>query len=201
MRGAVTQKTRMGAAALAGLVCLAIPAAANAAESAYTKLDLEACEILKDYEEGGGFDAKCAGYKDVPVFVSEGDARMDVDYGVANDEFETFGPFSNIGETVEWRLDGGGNPFAAIIRFYLDQGVTGGPEDKAQVLVVSSVGTADGPGCVTAVVDAAVDQANGAARGAAAFALRHRCGTDAPIVIGPPDSFAFSMGGAVEEGQ
>jgi len=186
----------------AGMLAAGLAAApALAAESAYTDLDTDNCTVLKRYEEGGGIKLECAGYKDIPVYVNDGDARMDVDYGAPNEEFETFGPFSTIGDTIEWRLGENGAPFAAIIRFHLDTGVTGGPEDKSQVLVVSSIGKPGAPGCVVAAVDAASDQANGIARGAAAFAARHQCGSEPPVAIGPGGSMVFSMGRAVPEGQ
>ena len=183
------------------LVIGAWAGSAQAAESVYTDLDLDACTVLETHEEGAGVELECAGHDGIPVYVSDGDARMDVDFGAPNDLFETFGPFNTIGDKVEWRLDENGVPFAAIIRFHLDSGVTGGPEDRAQVLVVSSIGQPGAPGCVVAAIDAATEQANGVARGAAAFAARHECGTDAPVVIGGDDPKVFSMGGAVPEGQ
>ena len=46
------------------LVTLLAAAAASPAwaQSSYTTLDLEACEVLKVYEEGGGADLRCDGH-------------------------------------------------------------------------------------------------------------------------------------------
>ena len=51
----------------------------RAAESAYTKLDFDACETLSSSEEGGSVSLRCAGYGDAPIFYNEGDLRADVD--------------------------------------------------------------------------------------------------------------------------
>ena len=177
---------------------IAVVASAHAAESVYTKLDLDACTVLERHEEFASVRMVCEGYANNPVYVSEGDLRFDVDYGIENALWESFGPFNSLGDTIEWRVQGDW-VYAAILRYFIDTGMTGGPEDKGQALVVSKVSDGASPGCVVAVVDAAVEQANGVARGAAAMAGRFRCG-DPTIAIGPQDSFVFSFTGAVDEG-
>lgn len=160
------------------LILLAAAAAGPAwAQSTYTTLDLEACEVLKVYEEGGGVDLRCDGHAGNDVFVSEGDGRMDVDFGIRNDAFQTFSAFSTVGTTVEWMQDEGGVQ-AAAIRFLID--VDG---RKAEALVVSKVGTGGAPGCVVALVDAAADQANGTARGLGAMAKFFDCDDDSIVIV------------------
>lgn len=185
---------------LAGGLGLAVVASAGAAESVYTKLDLDACVVLDQDEESGGVLLQCDGLPGYPVFASEGDLRFDVDYGVQNETWQSFSPFNSIGDTIEWRV-ADGEPHAAILRFFIDTGMTGGALDKGQVLVVSSVGGESAPGCVVALVDAEAEQPNGVARGAAAMARHFDCASDAPVAIGPEDSFAFSFSGMRREGQ
>jgi len=189
---------KLWTAGLLGLAVGAMSTPAAATDSVYTRLDLRVCKVLKRYEDSGGVRSVCEGHDGIPVYVSEGDLRFDVDYGVANDIWESFGPFNHVGDTVEWRI-GNNGPFATILRFFLDSGVTGTPEDKAQILVVSKVGTAAAPGCVIGAVDAAEEQANGVARGLAAMHAHFVCGTDAPVAIGPDGSLATSLSGAVAQ--
>lgn len=179
---------------------LANIAPAHAAESIYTSLDLDACTILSQSEEGGSVSLRCEGLPGYPVFAAEGDLRFDIDYGVANQFWQSFGPFNAPGDTVEWRVHDG-EPFATIARYFIDTGMTGGPEDKGQVLVVSRVGTQNAPGCVVALVDAKVEQANGVARGTAAMASDFPCDAAQPVAIGPAGSFAFSFNNMRPEGE
>ncbi|WP_421856233.1 hypothetical protein [Oricola sp.] len=173
--------------------------AANAADSVYTDLDLDACTVVSSDEESGGVDLLCAGYGNWPVFVAEGDLRMDVDFGVKNQAFQTFGPFNYVHKVVEWRVENG-VPFAAILRFFVETGMNGN-QQKGQVLLVSKVGQPGAPGCPVAAVDTkTVEQANGVARGLAALAPLFNCAVDNPVAVGAPDSFAFSFYGAVAEG-
>ena len=153
-----------------------VSVAPAAAESAYTRLDLDECETLRVYEDGGA-DLRCPGYGGVEVFVSEGDARMEVDYGVRNEAFETFSAFNGVGETIEWMV-GDDGIYAAALRFLID--VDG---RSAQALVVSRIGDRDNPGCVVGVVDAAAEQANGIARGLGAMAPLFRCDTDQVVIV------------------
>lgn len=156
------------------LIAVAGPALAA---SAYTDLDTDDCEILETYEDGG-VELRCDGYGGFDVFVSDGDARMEVDYGVRNDSFETFSAFNGVGERIEWMLDDEGAPYATALRFLID--VDG---RKAQALVVSTIGTRGEPGCVVGVVDAAADQANGIARGLGAMASLFDCSSDQDVIV------------------
>ena len=171
---------RPGTSTLVLAAAIALAATGARAESVYTKNDREACEVLEEYE-GGGRDLRCPGYEDYDVFVHEGDARVDVDFGSSNDNFETFSAFNGDGETVEWLTDSRGTPYAAVLRFFID--VDG---RAAQALVVSRVGTARNPGCVVGVVDAAADQANGVARGLGAMASLFDCATDKVVMVMVP---------------
>lgn len=142
----------------------------------HTPLDLEACEVTRTYE-GGGADLRCPGYGGFDVFVSEGDARTDVDFGLRNDDFQTFSAFNGVGRTVEW-LETENGVEAATIRFLID--VDG---RSAQALVVSRVGVPGAPGCVVGIVDAAAEQANGVARGLAALASQFDCAADRIVIV------------------
>lgn len=168
----------MRLARLAMIAAFAVPAGMVQAESVYTDLDLDACDVIETYE-GGGADLRCDGLDGWDVLVHEGDARTDVDYGYANDNFETFSAFNGPGTKVEWMLDESGAPYATALRFLID--VDG---RKAQALVVSKPGNSEEPGCVVGVVDAAADQANGVARGLGAMAPLFDCQND-PVVIVP----------------
>lgn len=138
---------------------LAGPALAN--ESVYTDLDLDRCQTIAADEMGAMM--KCRGYKDYPIHFGEGDLRQSVLYGPVKDEliegaFESFGAFNHINTKVEWRLDASGKPFAAILRWFIENvGDTGMPtkEAEGQVLVVSRVAQReDGLSCVVGYVDA-----------------------------------------------
>jgi hypothetical protein len=148
------------------------------AGSTYTRIDTDACEVVKTYEDGAA-DLRCPGLDGLEVFVNGGDARTDVDFGVRNDNFESFSAFNGTGETVEWVSDDGGAPYATILRFLID--VDG---RSAEALVVSLIGSESEAGCVIGVVDAATEQANGAARGLAALAPTFDCAID-PVVVLP----------------
>ena len=148
------------------------------AASTYTKIDDAKCETLETYEDGG-IDLRCPGLDGLDVFVSEGDARLDVDFGFKGETFETFSAFNNIGDSVEWLSDARGVPQAAIIRYLIS--VDG---REAQALVVSRINTESQDGCVIGVVDAKLEQANGMARGIGAMAPTFDCSID-PVVIAP----------------
>ena len=161
--------------------------AALSADSAYTKLDLEnGCEFYQSDEMGGS--AQCDGYKDYPVYFSEGDLRQTLRFGhvdPGSDHWESFGQFNHVNNTIEWRLGSSGKPFATILRWFIDDG---DPDAKdGQVLVVSTVGTAANPvSCIAGYVDArANSNANELARSVAdSVAPVFKCGEDLPSFYG-----------------
>ena len=170
------------------IVCLPLlvllPASpVRAEESRYTTLDLNACQTLDSFQDGGRY--RCSGLKGLPVFVSEGDLRFDVDYGAPNESFDGFAAFNDIGKTIEWRLRDG-KPFAAILRYTLDVSGNDGEMRKGSVLQISKIGTKERPGCAVAYVDAVANKdANVLARQTAdARVAGFHCGTDAPFYAG-----------------
>lgn len=191
MRAHVWQTARFDQAALrkARALCLlalpallaltSAPAQAAGIDSAYTKLKLDACAVLKTYEEDGGVDLKCSGYRGIPVFVSEGDLRTTVAFGKDSANGASFGPFNSPGETVEWRLSGG-KPFAAILRFHVDPG--DGSGKTVSVLGIYTIGDAGRESCPVGYVDASVNKnANVLARQVADEAARgFACDVDRP---------------------
>ncbi len=59
---------------------------------------------------------KCAGYRDIPVFVSVQDGRHDIDIGRLDDDFVNAMDFNSLGDTLEWRLYSG-EPVSVIARY------------------------------------------------------------------------------------
>ncbi|WP_246780428.1 hypothetical protein [Rhizobium sp. AQ_MP] len=152
------ESLRMGLRMLGCLALLAAPA--HAAESVYTDLDLDACETLA--EDPMGVSLRCEGYQDYPVYFKEGDLRQSAIFGQIDQElidgaFESFAAFNRVNTKVEWRLDASGRPFAAILRWFIENpGPSGSPspESTGQVLVISRVGTSAYPGsCFVGMVD------------------------------------------------
>ncbi len=147
---------------LALLIAAAAATAGKANESAYSERDLDACKTLSQEEEGASVTLECAGYKDLAIYFKEGDLRQSQAYGPIgkvwlDEAFESFGPFNHSNATVEWRLDAGGVPFAAIVRWFVSDPETTSDTDTryGQVLVVSTVATAENPtSCVVGYVDA-----------------------------------------------
>ncbi|ATN36333.1 hypothetical protein ACO34A_21320 [Rhizobium sp. ACO-34A] len=135
------------------------PVLAN--DSTYTDLDLDKCKTVASDDMGAIM--LCSGYKDYQVHFAEGDLRQSVFYGPLDKKwqeqgFESFEPFNHVGAKIEWRLDGSGKPFAAILRWFLENvGPEGEPTEAStgQALVVSRVAQReDGLGCVVGYVDA-----------------------------------------------
>jgi len=132
---------------------------AFAAESAYTKLDLDKdCTWHSEYELGAS--AYCQGYKGYPVHFSEGDLRQMVRFGYPASllgQWESFEQFNRISDTIEWRLKNA-KPYAAILRMFIENPDDDGNMSKAsegQVLVVSKVASHEFPtSCVIGYVDA-----------------------------------------------
>ncbi len=144
------------------LLSLLLPSGiACAAESLFTKLDLDRCKTLD--AQDGGVVLSCAGLKNNPVTYKEGDLRASIFYGPLNESyrneaFETFSSFNTVNTTVEWRLEDK-RPIAAILRFFISNPnpETGEPDEKrkGQVLVITKVaGPKTGRSCVVGMVDA-----------------------------------------------
>ncbi|HKR25771.1 MAG TPA: hypothetical protein VJS15_10960, partial [Allosphingosinicella sp.] len=90
---------------MAPLLALAL-AAAPAASSVYTELDLERCRVIERIEEGESVRLECPGHMTIPLFVSQGDGRFDIDAGADNEIWESLSPFNYPGPRVEWRTRG-----------------------------------------------------------------------------------------------
>jgi hypothetical protein len=147
------------------LAALATPAVA-ANTSAYTDVDLDACTVIAEDELGATW--RCEGYDGMMMQIAEGDLRMFVSYGEnAGSELaaqQTPPPFNSLGQKIEWRLNADGEPFATILRFFVDRSNEGKPE--AQVLIVTRL--EEGATCHVAYIDATANQnANELARKAA----------------------------------
>lgn len=155
------------------------------AESVYTDLLLEKCEVLvapDPDEPGGDFMASlCPGLGDYKVLFKEGDLRQSLHYGhlakaIVDHAFESFGQFNYMNPKIEWRVDETGRPYAAIQRIFV-----GEAESQGQVLVVSRVGQpGDRNGCPAGYVDALANKdPNVLARNVAdTIAAAFRCGKD-----------------------
>jgi hypothetical protein len=177
----------MARAAVAVLIVLAaaLPAAAAENTSVYTRLDLAKCrELPPDPDDPlAGGEWLCPGLGAITVHVEVNDERTYVSYGAgATDAVaagETLPPFNSIGETLEWRLDPAGQPFATILRFH----TTPAEAPKGSTLVVTRLG--DGV-CHVGYVDAVANpDANEIARAVADyFAAGFRCGVDKAVDYG-----------------
>ena len=174
-----------------------LAAPANAAESAYTDVNLDACTTIAEEPEQESFvSLKCPGYGSYPFYFKEGDLRQAVFFGhldqrILDEAFESFGPFNHIGGKIEWRLGSDGKPFATILRYFIENAnPDSGVPDKAhegQVLVISRVGQpGDMRGCVVGYVDARANpKANVLAREIAdEKAASFGCGWFKPVFYG-----------------
>jgi len=176
------------------LVALAQPSLAADVTGAYTKIDFEkTCKVIEEIKEGGSVSMRCEGYRDYVVHFAEGDLRHAVRFGYIDKNaaaiWQSFGQWNQIGTTVEWRL-AAGKPFAAILRWFIentdDEG-SADPNKVGQVLVVSRVGQPeDKQSCVVGYVDALANRnANAMARELAdSHAVSFECGKDTPAYHG-----------------
>lgn len=143
------------------LLALALPVAAFAQEidSVYTTYDWETdCRTLEDDlpadEAAMGFRMVCPGPDGFYLMLTEGDARISMDYAStqAFGSWESFTPFNTVHDTVEWRrqrLNGDMQPFATIHRWDV-----GPSHDDREVLVISTVATEpDAESCMVGVID------------------------------------------------
>jgi hypothetical protein len=157
-------------------ILLAALAAPPAGGSVYTSLDLERCTIVEEIPEEEGFTRwRCPGHAAIPLFVSSGEGRFDIDAGLDSGEFEFFSTLNRPAPRLEWRMRGS-VPVAIIYRLLLE------PFESApgSVLIVKTIGREGRPGCRIAAVDGTLPDANARARAAADRAPRFRCGVDQP---------------------
>ena len=164
---------------------------ATAAESVYTKLDLDQCLVLQSDPQGGLLH--CPGHAGYSVVFQESDLRQAVRFGhnALDSVFESFSAFNRANDTIEWRLDENGVPIATILRWFIENTdpATGAvsPQLTGQVLVVSRVGQpGDAFSCVVGYVDAKANpNANEIARTIADTQAKHFvCGGGTPIFQG-----------------
>lgn len=155
-------------------ILLAALAAQPAGSSVYTPLDLNRCTIVEERPEEEGFTRwRCPGHAAIPLFVSSGEGRFDIDAGLDSGEFEFFHTLNRPAPRVEWRMHGS-EPVAIIYRLLLDPFESA----PASVLIVKTIGRAGRAGCLIAAVDGTRPGANALARAAADRAPRFRCGVD-----------------------
>ncbi len=133
----------------------ATPLKAQQISSLYTKLDLDECTLITNAdlglpepveEELGMGDARfaCVGYNNSLVYVTEGDLRMFVSFGLGAMQEkaaeQTLPAFNTIGDTLEWRVaykNGQWVPFATILRWKTQIG--DGSQPDGQILVVTKL--------------------------------------------------------------
>ena len=143
------------------LIALTLPGAAQSQtiDSVYTSYDwAEDCRTLEQdgppEEVAMGFQLVCPGPDGMHLMLTEGDARISMDYGrtQAFGPWETFTPFNSVSDTVEWRrqpLDGEMRPFATIHRW-----IVGPSHNDREVLVISTVAASgDQESCMVAFID------------------------------------------------
>ena len=152
------------------MTLIAALAAQSASSSVYTPLNLARCTIVEERPEEEGFTRwRCPGHAAIPVFVSSGEGRFDIDAGVDSGEFEFFSNLNRPAPRLEWRLRGR-VPIAIIYRLFIE------PFQSApgSVLIVKTIGRAGRAGCRIATVDGTLPDANALARAAADRAARFR---------------------------
>lgn len=142
-------------------IALAFPAAAQAQDldSVYTSYDWENdCTTLEQDrppdEAGMGFQMICPGPDGMYLMLTDGDARISMDYGSTQDfgPWESFSSFSTVHDTVEWRrqpLNGDMQPFATIHRW-----IVGPSHNNRALLIISTVATSPGTeSCMVGFID------------------------------------------------
>ena len=156
---------------------LVLLAALAAPTSSYTPLDLDNCEIVSVAHAGeGDWTHRRCRRGGVELFVSEDDARFDIDAGVDNGEWESAAALNELGPQLEWRSEGG-RPFALIYRYTMQEAMPGG----RSMLAVESIGRPGRPGCLVALIRATPGANVRARRIADTRARSFRCGGDRRI--------------------
>lgn len=159
---------------MAWMLLVSLAAAAPAAGSAYTPLDLDRCRVIERIEEGESVRWRCPGLAGIPLFINSGDGRFDLDAGIDNGQWESLPQFNRPGPRVEWRRRAG-RPFAVIYRLV----TAGADQEPGSVLGVETIGRPGRPGCLIALIGGALPNANALARSVAdRQAPAFRCGRD-----------------------
>lgn len=168
------------------LIALVLPLAAQAqqVDSVYSRHDWDKdCRVVETDappdEAGMGGQLICPGPDGMYLMLTDGDARVSMDYGSTPrfGPWESFASFSTVHETVEWRrqpLEGDMQPFATIHRW-----IVGPSDDTREILVVSTVATrAEKESCMVGFIDTTdTPKANRLARDVAdRFARGFVCG-------------------------
>lgn len=179
-------------------LAFAFASPAMAFESIYQDLDLDKdCKLLGSEEAAESASWQCKGYKEYPVWFSEGDLRQSIFYGHVGDWYqkgawESFGPFNHFSGRIEWLVENGGAA-AAITRFFVDNSEEPNDATRGQILVISKVGQPGaGDACVIGYVDARANKdPNVLARKVAEDKVRSfTCRTDEPVYHGERGKFA-----------
>jgi hypothetical protein len=171
------------AGAIAALLTAAGPGPAaaepQAFRSVYTSVAAKDCRkrsVLKVEDTDYASDHLCPGIAGLVVLRQEEDLRETISVGrnraAAEKEpaaSEGFGAFNSTADTIEWRLDGKGKPFAIIQRWFVADGdapVKNGRPQTKQILIVTRL--PPGPVCQVAQIEVKGNpNANEAARKAA----------------------------------
>ncbi len=177
-------------------ICL-VPFTAFAASSSYSEINFDKhCQFAKQdqKEPSMGASAICT-IDDKPIIhFEEGDLRQSLGFGAAK-QYESFGPFNNIGKTIEWRAFQG-TTFAAITRFHIENSHLGDAKSKApvgQVLAIHRVALyPNDTTCIIGLVDALANKhANQLARDIAdKHTLNFDCLVDLPKYHGKRGKFS-----------
>jgi hypothetical protein len=153
----------------------------NGFKSAYSNLDLENCDIIESSVESAGKTYQCEGYKDMDVFVRDGDGRFTLSAGQAPDFLVQRQPFNTPGEKVEWRLKDG-QPHALIYRLNFQDPDSAGTQDD--ILVVASLPTSGQSGCAQALVKPGPNQTKAARNYADMINGKSDCPNEPAIIDG-----------------
>ncbi|MGB3445952.1 MAG: hypothetical protein WBA48_04565 [Xanthobacteraceae bacterium] len=171
--------------ATTGTLLAVSPAFAETFSSVYTSAAEKDC---------GANATVCKGIDGLIVLVQEDDLRRTVSIGRNAKQAEKepaanhwFGPFNYTADTIEWRRDGAGKPFASIQRWYIadnDDTDKDGRPRSAQMLVVTRL--PPGAVCHVAYVDVKANpNANEVARDAAdRLAKDFDCATGKASIVG-----------------
>ncbi|WP_413776464.1 hypothetical protein [Rhodopseudomonas sp. P2A-2r] len=181
------------AIAMFGGVC----AQAQTFSSAYSSASEKDCRKIAAFkvdDDDYASERVCAGPKGLVVLKQEDDMRETVSVGrtakaagLEPAAGQGFGPFNSTTDTVEWRLNAKGKPFAMILRWHIadnnDPDKNGRPQTK-QMLVVTRL--PPGAACHVAYVDVTANpDANDLARKAAdEGAKKFDCRKDRVAVLG-----------------